>query len=327
MKKNFFYLCLAAFAAVGFIACSSDDDDSSNNNTPATVNLPAPTTAANAVQYTLPTLLTPISSTEEEESPQLSSIEITESSQILIELHNPVSAENTYIAENVTVNGNVYTINGTRAGGTVKVLSAATRASESTTLEIDITVTMENDVVVTYKTDENGIIVEKETAPITSEDAMTRLSRTWSILGATLDLTDLSKNETYYMEFSSRNGLFSLKDVLDEAKKRDVSFSVDEEEELSRQISCITITRSGKLILVYNTGNYDVASWTWANSEKTAFTIKLKEGSTGNKFINDDTRMETAFSDNRCNLMMNINFDDDSNTKWNASLMLKLQSR
>lgn len=316
---------MAAFVAVGFTACSSDDDDSSNS-APAPVNLPAPATAANAVQYNLPTSLAPTSATSEE-TPELSSIEITESNQILLELHNPINNEDTYITENVTVSGNVYTINGSRVKGTVKVLAAATRAGESTNLEVDITVTLENNVVITYKTDENGVVVEKVTTTVTAEDAMTRLARTWNILGAKLDLVDLSKNETYYMEFTSKNGYFDLKEVLTEAKKRDVSFSAKEEQDLSRKISSISVTKSNKFIIAYSAGNDDVASWTWANSEKTAFTIKMKGGSTGNKFINDDTRMETAFSDNRCNLMMKIKFDDNSNKKWDASLLLKLQSR
>lgn len=317
---------MAAFVAVSLTACSSDDDDSSNNSAPAPVNLPAPATAANAVQYNLPTSLAPTNAPAVE-APQLSAIEITESNQILFEFHNPSNNEDTYITENATVNGNVYTFNGNRAKGFIKLIPTQTRAGETASLEVDVTVTLENNVVITYKTDPTGVIVEKVTTAISAEDALTRLVRTWNILGATLDLIDLSKNETYYMEFTSKNGVFDLKEVLTEAKKRDVTFSAKEEQDLSRKISSISLTNSNKFIIAYSAGNDDVATWTWANTEKTAFTIKMKGGSTGNKFINDNTRMETAFSDNRCNLMMKIKFDDNSNKKWDASLLLKLQSR
>ena len=328
MKKNIFFYLLAAFAAVSATACSSDDDESSSGNEPAPVNLPAPATAANAVQYNLTTALIPAeTSSEIEEAPQLSYIEVTESSQILLELSNPIDNTNLYFTENVAVSDNVYTINSQRVKGTVKVIAAQTRAAYQTALEIDLAVKLENDVLVTYKTGNEGVVAFKEATPVATDDAMTRLCRTWNILGATLDLADLDKNEKYYMEFESKNNVFYLKDVLNEAKKRDVSFSVKDEEDLNREVSAITITSTGKLIITYTKGNDDVAEWRWSNAEKTAFTIKLKDGSEGNKFINDDTHMQVAFSDNRCNLMMSIKFDDDSDKNWDASLLLKLQSK
>ena len=332
MKKNFFYFAFAAVAAISLTACSSDDDSNDGGSTTPTVNLPRPTNADNAAVYTFAGGGVTSSTTVqgEEHAPVLNSLEVTESEQVLFQI---TQIDNTpfYVIDRPTVVGNTFTFNSDKVKGTVQRIErvAATRQGiVEYALILNFTI-YQAGTPIEFKTPAEGVPATKQPtpAPSTSDINTTSLVRTWNILGATLDLIDLSKNETYFMEFASKNGIFNLKEVLDEAKKRDVTFSEKEEKDLNRKIVSISLTQSKNFIIAYSDGTDDVATWDWENAEKTAFKIRLKEGSTGNKFINDETLMETAFSDNKCNLMMKIKFDDDSNKKWDASLLLKLQSR
>ena len=331
MKKNFFYFAFAAVAAISLTACSSDDDSNDGGSTTPTVNLPRPANAGNAAVYTLAGGGVTSSTTVqgEEHAPVLNSLEVTESEQVLFQI-TEVDNRPFYVIDRPTVVGNTFTFNSDKVKGTIQRIErvAATRQGMvEYALILSLTIYHAGNPI-EFKTSPEGVPATKQPTPAasTNDNAMTCLVRTWNILGATLDLIDLSKNETYYMEFASKNGMFDMHEVLVEAKKREVSFSAKEEEDLTRKIVSITLTQSKNFVVAYNEGADDVATWNWANTEKTAFTIKLKEGSSGNKFINDDTRIETAFSGNMCNMMMKIKFDDNSNKKWDASLLLKLQS-
>ena len=329
MKKNLFFVAFAAFAALTFTACSSssDDDNSGNNNNTNTntkVNLPKPATADKAVEYKLATPLAAVPVAGEEKNPQLKTIDFTESSQLLLELNDPKTGETKFVLEKALFKDNTYNMAGEKIRGTVKLIVSGTR-SGSTKLEININVTLEDNTI-TYSTgtDGTGVEAQEVTVPITTEDAMNYFARTWSILGASLELK--STDVEAYKDIYSHNGVFFLKDVLDEAVARGVNFTADEKEDLNKQIKHLTVTKSGLFILAYKDGSEDVANWSWADNNKTSIKITMKAGSTGNKFINDDTKMTLAFKDKGCDLTMKINFDDDSKKKWDASLKLVLQS-
>jgi hypothetical protein len=86
MKKNFFYLALAALVTMGMTACSSDDEDEVVQPDP--VNLPLPANAEKAVEYILPTAMNAKNSTtgNAEEAPSLRGINFSESGKIVLEL-------------------------------------------------------------------------------------------------------------------------------------------------------------------------------------------------------------------------------------------------
>ena len=323
MKKSFLYFTLAVFAAVSFTACGSDDDEN-NGNLNTTVTLPTPTTADVAALFSLPTAF---AATSGDTNLQLVSIEISESSQILLELANAVTGEKNYIMENATVSGNTYTFDGEKASGTIKVLtcgSRQTRASVNVSLSIDVVIKILASKI-QFTTGEDGVIAVKTDPTITTEDMVNWAARTWTILGATLDLKSTTKNVTAYKEFDSRGGVFFLSDIRDEALARDVSLTESEKNSLNKQIKSITLTKTGKLVIKYNNGGEDVAEWQWGDAAKTTITIKMKDDTMGNKFINDNTKINIAFRGNRCNMSMAVNFDDSANAKWDATLLLKLQ--
>ena len=329
MTKKLFYCALAAVIAVCMSACSSDDD---NGGSTKPANLPALANADKAVQFELPTALAPTSETgiAKDEAPSLKAIEVTESSKLLLELRNPQTQDPIYVLEDVTINGNTYTARGEKVRGTVQVISNSarqTRAGESAELAIDITVTLSKTEIVTFKTDANGTIVSKTTTPISTEEAMTNLVRTWNILGTILDLKGKDSDVTVYEEFKSNaNGVFDLNDVLDEILEHDVNLTEEEKKEFDRKIKNITVTSTNKFIFTYADGTEDVAEWKWTNAQKTSFSFKFKNKDMGNKFLTDDTKVEIAYNGNRCNLKLISNFKDNSNKNWDASLLLQLQA-
>lgn len=319
MKKYFFYLSLAVITATCMTACGDDEDDAAQ---PAPVTLKTPANAEKAVQYSLQTALEASSS---EDVPALQGLNFTESGKMLLELRNPEDGKLSYIMEDATLAGNVYTLNGSKARGTVTVVTngARSRATGTDQLIIDLSVTYSTTSTVTY-TSGNTTVTVTTTTISTGDEAMDRLARTWKISGAILDLRSKTKDIKAYEEFDSRGGLFYLEDVLAEALDQNVNLSPSEQEEFKRVVKSVTITKSGVLTVDYADGTEDVAGWQWANTEKTAIRITLKDEEMGNKFFSNDSKITVAFSDTRCNLKLDTSVKDNSNSNWEVSLTLKL---
>ena len=323
MKKNFFYLALAAIVALGMPACSSDDDDVVELDP---VNLPKPANAVNAVEYVLPTALDANTSTtgDAQESPALKSINFTESGKILLELVSPVDGKRTYVMEDATFNNNTYTMNGSKVKGTIKQAGAAARTRANTHILIDIAVTITIEKTVTYTSGGETITVT-ETRPAAGDEVMDNLARTWNVTGAILDLKSESKNIKAYEEFDSNSqGYFDLRQVREEALNQKVAMTEEEEEEFERTVKSVTITGDQQFIIEYTDHDPDVAEWEWNNPEKTSIRIVLKEGNMGNKFFDNDTKIGVAFNGNRCNLKMNTDVSDAEHNDWEVELTLKL---
>lgn len=327
MKKNFFYLALVALVTMGMTACSSDDEDEVVKPDP--VNLPHPANAEKAVEYILPTAMNAQNSTtgNAEEAPSLKGINFSESGKIVLELLSADGGKRTYVTDNATLSGNVFTMSGNRVKGTITtgVNSARSRATSTEGMEIDITVTVSVDETVTYST--GGEVVTVTTnRTATGDEVMDRLARTWSVTGAILDLKSKKKNIKAYEEFDSNSqGYFDLRQVREEAIAQDVKLSEDEKAEFERTVKNITITKSNLFIIEYTDHEADVAEWAWNDADKTSVRIVLKDGEMGNKFFNNDTKIAIAFNGNRCNLKMNTDLSDNENNDWEVELTLKLK--
>ena len=327
MKKNFFYLALAALVTMGMTACSSDDEDEVVKPDP--VNLPLPANAEKAVEYILPTAMNAKNSTtgNAEEAPSLKGINFSESGKIVLELLSADGGKRTYVTDNATLSGNVYTMSGHRVKGTITtgVNGARSRATSTEGMEIDITVTVSVDETVTYSTGGEAVTVTTNRTA-TGDEVMDRLARTWSVTGAILDLKSKKKNIKAYEEFDSNSqGYFDLRQVREEAIAQDVKLSEDEKAEFERTVKNITITKSNLFIIEYTDHEADVAEWAWNDADKTSVRIVLKDGEMGNKFFNNDTKIAIAFNGNRCNLKMNTDLSDNENNDWEVELTLKLK--
>lgn len=327
MKKNFFYLALAALVTMGMTACSSDDEDEVVQ--PDSVNLPLPANAEKAVEYILPTAMNAQNSTtgNAEEAPSLKGINFSESGKIVLELLSADGGKRTYVTDNATLSGNVFTMSGSRVKGTITtgVNGARSRATSTEGMEIDITVAVSVDETVTYSSGGQTVTVTTNRTA-TGDEVMDRLARTWSVTGAILDLKSKKKNIKAYEEFDSNSqGYFDLRQVREEAIAQDVKLSEDEKAEFERTVKNITITKSNLFIIEYTDHEADVAEWAWNDADKTSVRIVLKDGEMGNKFFNNDTKIAIAFNGNRCNLKMNTDLSDNENNDWEVELTLKLK--
>lgn len=320
MKEKFFYLTMAAIAALCISACSSDDDDAGSES--ATESLTTPLFAEQAAHYELLDLLKPADA----DAPLLKAIDFSESGKILVELVDPADNRLSYVTDNAIFSGHVITANGTKIKGSVNiaVTKVRTRATDSQ-MVVSLSVTLSDGQTVTYdnSNDETGGTVV--TTGAADDEASARLARTWNVLGAILDLKSKSQNVKAYEEFSSRGGLFYMEDVLVEAINQGVELTPKEQEEFKRVVKSITITKTGLFVVNYVDGNDDVAQWEWANDQKTAITIRLMDEEMGNKFISDNTWIDIAYKGNRCNLRMETALTDDDNNDWESVLTLQLQ--
>ncbi len=324
MKKNFFYLALAALVAVGMPACSSDDEDEVVK--PEPVNLPTPANASQAVEYVLPTALDAKTSTigKTQDTPALKSINFTESGKILLELVSAIDGKHTYVMEDATFNNNTYTMNGSKVKGFIKLTDAAalTRANSHIIVDIAVTITIEETVTYTSDGDVTTVTNKRNAS---GDEVMTYLVRTWSVTGAILDLKSKSKNIKAYEEFDSNSqGYFDLRQVRKEALDQGVEMTADEEDEFERTVKCVTITGDNKFIIEYTDHYPDVAEWEWNNPEKTSIRIVLREGCEGNKFFSNDTKIDVAFNGNRCNMKMYTHVNDAGSNNWEVELTMKL---
>lgn len=328
--KKFFYYAFAVMTAMCMTACSSDDDDNGGSQEQE-VNLPTPKNADNAAQYVLTTPKAPEVAAGAEvnpDAPQLQTIDITESCELMLELRRP-DGDIQYFKEKAVLNGNIYTVNGEKVKGTVKVLGNAARMTRGTTgLELNLEVRYTETEIYTYTTNDGTTVTTIEKRSVDSSEALKRLSRTWNVAAIILELhsSDIDAIERW----NATNNIINLEStVLEEALKRGVSLTEDEKNELRKTVKDITITASGDRLfsIDYTNANPDVATWEWADASKTKITIKLKDGKMGNKFIQDATDIHFEFyAGSYCNMTMATTFDDNSNKKWDVTLIVQMQA-
>lgn len=327
MTKKFFYFAFAVMTAMCVTTACSSDDKEEDTPKPSEANLPAPTNASEAVQFTLSTPMTSTTTGTEgstNDAPVLKTIDITESSEVLLELRSK-EGKTFYVKEKATISGNTYTFNGSSVKGYIKVLdgTSLTRSSSSS-LEINIEVTVSGTEVYTYKNDDGETVTATKEVPLTGDEILDNLARTWNILGVILDL----KNDDIkaYEEWDAVGGVFDLETtVLKEALDQGVNLTEQEQKDMKRKIKSISFTKTGLFTVDYADGKTDVATWKWSNSQKTQFRITLKDNEMGNKFIDNNSKIDFAFNGERCNMKLSTVFKDSSNKEWNVVLTLKLK--
>ncbi len=330
MKKKYFLMAFAVMTAMCLTtACSSDDDDNDNKQEEQ-VNLPVPQNAANAIEFKLEIPKTPTAAVGNTDAPVLNTIDITECSELLLELKRPESNSLVFVKGKVTKNGNRYNLSGDKVKGFVELAEAKARGTRTTTstIIIDIEVSFSATETYTYKNDDGETITVEKITPINGNEAEKRLIRTWNVLGAIFDLQgdDGVKPAVF---FESTNGVLDLEATfLKEAEKRNVNLTADEKNELRKKLKTVTITGTRIFSLDYADGSVDAASWQWTDeSKKEAFRITLRDGKMGNKFIQNASLVTAEFSGNRCNLKLATTFDDSSHKSWDATVTLQLQDQ
>lgn len=340
MKKNFFYFAFAALAAISLTACSSDDDDSNNasGSSSSTSSLPKPANADNAALYTLPDggLVATNPAQEEEHAPVLNSFEVTEDEQVLFQLKDADNS-NVFVMDKPVVNGNKLTFNSAKIKGTIEKVEtpATTRANEISVAYIINIQILFNSQWRVFTTGPRPIVVTViRVTPIPATETVNfSLVRTWNFMkktptqdfpAATFDVHLASSGVTAFKDFYTQDDYFDLEMILNEALSRDVALTEKEKNDMKRKIKNFTFT-SEKFIISYLEGADDVAAWSWVDSQKKNIKIRLLDNKMGNKFINNNTTIGVAFNENRCNLTLNVKFNDSNNKEWDSSLVAHMK--
>ena len=322
-KNTTYYYCSYTRAGLNYklgeIRSFTTDDNEIDN-----INIPIPSYADKAVQYSLDMPKSPENA--EEDAPQLKTIDFTESGDLLVEFFKPISKSTIYLKEKATINGSSYTVNGMKMRGTIKVVEQAARVtrSGSTNIIVDVAATFSAELTYTYTTKEGESITVKKDVPPTGDQALDILARTWNVLGLILDLKgdDVKAFETW----TATNGLLDLRTtLLKGALDRGVSLTSEEQDELRKTLKSVTITKTKLFDINYTDAPDDVASWDWTDSNKTGIRITLKDGKMGNKFIKDASMISFTFNGDRCNMKIATTFTDNANKKWDAIVTLQLQ--
>lgn len=312
MKKNLFYYAFAVMTALCMTACGDDEETPANNEpkTP-TVTLTPPAHADQAVQYKLTTGVTP---EEDENAPALTSLEITEGGNILLGFNDPNTGKVSYKSAPVSVNGNTYTL-GNNMGYFTKVQPEGARATRAGGIKLILSIQVGNNKYETTA-EEPADAVSKAVSE-TGGAAGAYLARTWNVTGMILDLAG---EVTCYAEFSGAN----LAQVVAKANEHGANISDEDIKDFQKTIKSIEVTKAGTFNIIYTDGTIDAADWMWANNQYDKFSMHLKDGDMGNKFIAEETSVEIAFRDTRCNMTLKTKINDSK--KYDVSLILQLQA-
>ena len=143
MNKKFFYYAFAVMTAMCLTACGGDDDNNDDGKKENTVNLPTPPNAENATQFILTTPQVPAATTAatEEDAPELKTMDITESNDVMLELKHPETNTVVYVKGKAKRKENKYELSGDMVSGFVEMVdknARATRAGSGTDIILDI---------------------------------------------------------------------------------------------------------------------------------------------------------------------------------------------
>ena len=310
MKKNIFYMAMAACVAFANVACSNDDDKTDNY----TPSLNTPKYENEAVAFTIPEASAANITTSVANAPALTGVNITESGQAVFEL----GGGKTFKTYKITsISDDTYTLE----NGTIKKVSSAaapTRGTSSVMLIINVIIELENGQSCNYNTGDDAVSVEATTSS-ESSSVENNLCRTWKIQGVTIEYQE-DGEDAVFREFDNGN----LREVAEYANDQGAGLTNDELAELDRIISNVVVDKSGLIVINYTNRPSDAAKWSWANNEQTQLNIKLKDSEMGNKFLNDNTTIGIAFKDKRCVLKLKTRVTGNKN--YNVALALRLIS-
>lgn len=310
MKKNIFYMAMAACVAFANVACSNDDDKADNY----TPTLNTPKYENEAVAFTIPEASAANITTSVANAPAMTGVNITESGQAVFEL----GGGKTFKTYKITsISDDTYTLE----NGTIKKVSSAaapTRGTSSVMLIINVIIELENGQSCSYNTGDGAVSVEATTSS-ESSSVENNLCRTWKIQGVTIEYQE-DGEDAVFREFDNGN----LREVAEYANDQGAGLTNDELAELDRIISNVVVDKSGLIVINYTNRPSDAAKWSWANNEQTQLNIKLKDSEMGNKFLNDNTTIGIAFKDKRCVLKLKTRVTGNKN--YNVALALRLIS-
>ena len=340
MKKIFFFAMMACVAMCNTSCNSSDDDNEKpNDNNTEVGNTTVGKLEDKAAHYEIAEANAPkpkntikvekSDGTEIEIVPELTSFNVTEYGQAVFEINVDGSKKYcTYNAEltESTEKKDVYTLKDNNLyKGTVTIVKekegAMTRATEGVELIFDMSISIElYGVMIPLRFNDTAaaqVVIETVVKTIT-----TQITNTWTVEYMKLVISyDDPKKSAYSTDVESGD----LRPFIKKAMDNGVTLNEKEQKELNRAIKSIIIDKNNLLVLNYDNGNSDAASWRWVNEnpDNLAIGITLKDNEMGNKFISDNSKFGIELRQNgKVNFILTTRLESD---KCNVSLIVNLK--
>ena len=301
MKKIRIYsLAVAVMTAMCLIACNDKNDGKDNNEESA---IATPKYAEQACKFILndPVLMS--------DGRKLSSIELTESGRIYVELKDD-NGKVAYYSDSYKYNNGVYTCAGKHIKGTVTEVT--TLASERTSIKRNISIILGSGSTLSMETTVDVALSVMKVISVKSGDS--DIISTWRPRAIVIDIDGAFK------EFPGGD----LDNVRKEAEAQGVELNDEDRKVLKKVVEYVTVS-TNMLAIDYTDGTSDVADWNWINSVYDNISLKLKDAGMGNKFIVDDPSVNVEFSKPQGYMNLTISATITDSKKHEAALTLRLE--
>ncbi|MBO4268992.1 MAG: hypothetical protein J5869_06445 [Bacteroidaceae bacterium] len=301
MKKiRFYYLAVAVMTAMCLIACNDNDEEGGKENEESAIATPK--YAEQACKFVLdePVLMS--------DGRKLSSIEMTESGRIYVELkdnRNRIA----YYSDSYRYNNGVYTCAGKHIKGTVT--EVLTRAGERTSIKVNLTVILDSGTLTMETTADVALAVMKV---VSDKHGDSDIISTWKPRAVVIDIDGVFK------EFPGGD----LDNIRKEAEAQGVELNEEDRKVLKKVVEYVTVS-TNMLSIDYTDGTSDVADWDWVNSIYDKIDLKLKDAGMGNKFIVDDPSVNVEFSKPQGYMNLTISATITDSKKHEAAMTLRLE--
>lgn len=301
--------CLAMFAmaAMFVTSCSKEKEENGekdNNEENAIVTPKYIEQACTIVP------ITPIKMTDERD---MTSIEMSESGKIYVELED-ADGRITVYNDTYTYSNKVYKCSGKYIEGTVTEIETLAKVS----FQVDLTIVRPNGERVESTATEMVEAMKDNAEPTGDPDVIS----TWTIRGISIDLKNANDSkESYFKSFTSGD----LNEIRAYAEEKGVTFNAEDKEALNKSIECVTF-RNEEIKFDYSDGTSDAANWSWKDNDYSEISIELRDENMGNKFLSSDPSVQMNFNKAKgyLNIVLKATIKDKNKT-YNASLTLLLQ--
>lgn len=286
--------------AMCLIACNDNDEEGGKENEESAIATPK--YAEQACKFVLdePVLMS--------DGRKLSSIEMTESGRIYVELkdnRNRIA----YYSDSYRYNNGVYTCAGKHIKGTVT--EVLTRAGERTSIKVNLTVILDSGTLTMETTADVALAVMKV---VSDKHGDSDIISTWKPRAVVIDIDGVFK------EFPGGD----LDNIRKEAEAQGVELNEEDRKVLKKVVEYVTVS-TNMLSIDYTDGTSDVADWDWVNSIYDKIDLKLKDAGMGNKFIVDDPSVNVEFSKPQGYMNLTISATITDSKKHEAAMTLRLE--
>ena len=309
--KKFFYLAIAVMTAMSFTACGSDDDSPADNGfggtNPVTIT---PAKLADVSQAVV--LNTPVEA-KDNDLIKLKEFNIMDGGQVAI-VTEEEGKSHVYVAD--------IDFNAATKKATIKNSKILT--GEFQIMDKVASSRADNGMSITFNLSIKGNIFNTEGGPadcaaknmiIAGGMALSYLAQEFKVNRMTIKL------EGDVNAFKDVNG-GKLIEIYNIAKENGAEFTATEAKDFEKEISYISISKTGIITITYADGQSDGGNWNWANQQWNKLNLRLLAEGMGNKFIPQNAGVDVKFDGNQCALTINADIKGSKNYSAKLTLLM-----